>query len=317
MTTRLLEGDDNLEIVGEASYQDALWTVCGGSPGDEIRHDIVAVLVPEPENPHDPNAISVRIESRIVGYLPRRLAAGYIPGLHRLMSTSGAHVALRGVIVGGGYRGDGPGKLGVWLRHDPAHFGIASSRSVRWRATTASKETMRTGLSEAVRTDPADDSYDLSWLHALPAADGPAIAMLRDLLARERDPIDRHFQFAELENRLYRARDLYDTALDEFDEACRRHHAEMDVIRPALFAKWRRVPVLETYRQMAIRQQKRKDWHACVEWCERGLAVYGDDVAREEAVEDLLKRRNRALAKLEQVATVPNLRAVAPPADRP
>lgn len=232
------------------------------------------------------------------------------------MSTSGEHVALRGVIVGGGYRADGPGRLGVWLSHDPADFGIAPSRPVRWRAATATEATMRTGFSEAWRTDVDDASYDLSWFNALPTADRPAITKLRELLARERDPIDRHFQFAELENRLYRARDLYETALDEFDEACRRHDAEMDVIRAAFIAKWRKVPLLETYRQMAIRQQKRKDWHACAEWCDRGLALYGGDAAREDAVEDLLKRRNRALAKLEQVATVPNLRAVPPPPDR-
>ena len=32
--------------------------------------------------------------------------------------------ALRGVIVGGGYYDDGPGRLGVWLEHDPADFGM-------------------------------------------------------------------------------------------------------------------------------------------------------------------------------------------------
>jgi hypothetical protein len=70
----------------------------------------------------------VWIDGQLVGYLPRQLAAGYVSGLAQLMASSGAHVALRGVIVGGGYRGDGPGKLGVWLSHDPAAFGIASSR---------------------------------------------------------------------------------------------------------------------------------------------------------------------------------------------
>jgi hypothetical protein len=34
----------------------------------------------------------------------------------------------------------------------------------------------------------------------------------------------------------------------------------MDGIRDALLAKFGEVPVLETYRQMAIRQQKVKDW---------------------------------------------------------
>jgi hypothetical protein len=123
--------------------------------------------------------------------------------------------------------------------------------------------------------------------------------MLRELLTTDPDPIDRHFQFAELETRLYRCRDLYDSALEEFDDACRRHDSEMEVICGAFMAKWGKVPLLETYRQMAIRQQKLKDWEACRWWAERGLALYGNNAAREEAVEDLLKRRNRALAKLE------------------
>jgi hypothetical protein len=299
VTWRLHGGREDLEVVGEASYQSVLWSLCGSSPGDRVRHEIIAVLVPQPENPHDRNAIAVCVEGEIVGYLPRQLAAAYISPLRRLMSSAGAHVALRGVIVGGGHRDDGPGRLGVWLDHDPTEFGVAPAPVTPARARGA-EGTMRTGFSEAWRTDLADDSYDLSWFNTLPEADRPAIALLRDLLARERDPLDRHFQFAELEARLYRARDLYDTALDEFDDVCRQHDAEMDVIRRAFIAKWGRVPLLATYRQMAIRQQKRKDWHACSWWCERGLAIYGDDAAREDAVEDLVKRRNRALAKLEE-----------------
>ena len=93
---------------------------------------------------------------------------------------------------------------------------------------------MRTGFSKALHTDAEDDTYDLSWFGYLPAAARPALARLRELLSRERDPIDRHVQFTELESRLYRARDLYDTALDEFDETCRQHDAEPDIINRAL-----------------------------------------------------------------------------------
>jgi hypothetical protein len=226
------------------------------------------------------------------------VAARYLAGLLALTTSSGAHVALRGVIVGGGHRNDGPGRLGVWLSHDPASFGIQVARPVPGRPSGVAEGAMRTGFSEAWRTDAEDDSYDLSWIDSLPTADRPAIAALRALLAGERDPIDRHFQFAELKKRLYRARDLYDTALAEFDEACGQHAADMDPIRAAFIAKWGTVPLLETYRQMAIRKQKQKDWQACVRWAERGIALYGDDAARAEAVEDLLKRRDRALAKL-------------------
>ena len=98
--------------------------------------------------------------------------------------------------------------------------------------------------------------------------------------------------------RLYRSRDLYASALDEYDETCVRHDAEMESICAASMAKWGKIPLLDTYRQMAIRQQKKKDWQACQWWAERGLALYGQRPAREEAVEDLIKRRNRATEKL-------------------
>jgi hypothetical protein len=302
VTAQLFGGDDDLEIVGEASYQDALWAICRGAEGDRIRHPVIAVLVPQPHNPHDPNAIAVHIDGYVVGYFAREVAVEYGPGLHALMSRCGGNVALRGVIVGGGYYDDGPGRLGVWLDHDPRDFGIelrGSRLSGPAARAVQSGGTMRTGFTEAWLTDVEDDSYDLSWFNDLPDADRPAIAMLRELLASDPDPIDRHFQFAELETRLYRCRDPYDTALEEFDEACRLHDAEMETICQAFMTKWGKVPLLETYRQMAIRQQRLKDWEACRSWTERGLALYGNNAAREDAVEDLLKRRNRALAKLE------------------
>ena len=54
----LFGGEDDLEIVGEASYQRALWAICRSVEGERVRHQIVAVLVPEPDNPHDANAIA-------------------------------------------------------------------------------------------------------------------------------------------------------------------------------------------------------------------------------------------------------------------
>jgi hypothetical protein len=301
----LLGGQDDLEIVGELAYQATLWRLCGGSVGGErVRCDIVAVLVPEPKNPYDANAIAVQIDSQVVGYLSRAKAQAYLPGLKHVMSMRGGYVALHGVIVGGGYYDDGPGRLGVWLEHDPADFGMHAPSFSHPTPTghTSASAAMRTGLTEAWLTDAGDDSYDLSWFNDLPEADRPAIAKLRQLLTADPDPIDRHFQFAELEARLYRSRDLYQLALAEYDEACARHDAEMESICEAFMAKWGKVPLLDTYRQMAIRQQKQKDWEACNGWAERGLALYGQRAAREEAVEDLVKRRNQARTKLEATA---------------
>ena len=308
VSVSLLGGQDDLEVVGELAYQDALWGLSGGTVGDRIRRHIVAVLVPEPTNPYEANAIAVKIDGQVIGYLPRATAQEYLPGLQHSMSVHGGCVALRGVIVGGGYYDDGPGRLGVWLEHDPADFGArsaASSRSAPLGYPNADG-VMRTGFTEAWLTDAEDDSYDLSWFNDLPEADRPAIAKLRELLAADPDPIDRHFQFAELETRLYQSRELYEAALAEYDEACARHDAEMESICAAFMAKWGKIPLLDTYRQMAVRQQKKKDWQACKWWAERGLALYGQRAAREEAVEDLIKRRNRALAKLEAAARPEN-----------
>jgi hypothetical protein len=173
---------------------------------------------------------------------------------------------------------------------------------------------MRTGFSEAWLADADDDGYDLSWYYDIPDADRPAIAKLRELLATDPDPIDRHFQFAELEARLYRCRELYDTALNEYDDACRQHDAEMDIIREQFKSKFGSIPLLDTYRQMAIRQQKLKDWEAVLWWSERGLKLYGEHAAREDAAEDLIKRRHRARAKLDEGTTRP---APRPKAARP
>ena len=116
--------------------------------------------------------------------------------------------------------------------------------------------------------------------------------------AQEKDILDRHFMYAQLEAILYRCRDAFDSALGEYDEACRQHDAEMDGIRHACIAKWGKVPLLETYRQMVVRQQKARNYSQALWWAQRGIALYGNDCARSEAVEDLRSRAAKYQAKL-------------------
>jgi hypothetical protein len=300
----------DLEVVGEASYQDNLWRLVGGrsSPNDRVRVDVYAVLVAEPDNEYDANAVSVWVSGLKVGYLSRDDARRYRPGLLALERKHGKPIALAGVIAGGGMRADGPGRLGVFLRHDPVDFGL---RAVPPPPPPEAR--MWSGLTDALATDEADDAYDLSWMSDLPADDIRAITMLRQFLARERDAIDRHFMYAHLEALLYRSRDAFASVLDEYDQACRQHDAEMDGIRAAFVAKWGQVPVLETYKQMAIRQQKAKNFEHALWWAERGIALYGDDCARPEAVEDLKRRAEGYRAKLEPRPR-PSRPRVSPPA---
>jgi hypothetical protein len=306
-----LAGSETLEVVGESFHQDNLWRLVGGRTTEPIREEIQAILLAETNNRHDANAISVWIDDLHVGYLSRNDAAAYRPGLLSLQTTRG-RVALSGVIVGGGRRDHGVGFLGVFLSHNRADFGLASltSLSLTLRGRT------RTGLSEARATDEDDDSYDLAWLSQLPADNIAAIARLRRMLQHDGNPIDRHFMFCELERRLYRSRDAFRSALDEYDVVCHEHDAEMDQIRAALVLKFGSVPILETYAQMTIRQQKAKNWMEALRWADRGLALYGDRAERPEAVEDLRRRAMDCRGRLAAISARPTVNRiqVTPPA---
>ena len=85
----LLGGSHDLEVVGESHYQDALWRVAGGRTTERVRVETQAMLVREPDNPYDANAIAVWIEGSTVGYLCRDDARAYRPGLLELEARHG------------------------------------------------------------------------------------------------------------------------------------------------------------------------------------------------------------------------------------
>lgn len=112
------------EIVGEASYQPNLLALAGGSKGEYgAKIDEEAVLHPEPENPHDPNAVVVLIRKKKVGYIPRKDAPAFLSFLKKVGADSAACDAK---IVGGWDDGDG----------NEGHFGVKLSLS--WPPKTAS-----------------------------------------------------------------------------------------------------------------------------------------------------------------------------------
>ncbi|MEK6228650.1 MAG: HIRAN domain-containing protein [Actinomycetota bacterium] len=112
--TTLLIGGRLVNVAGESHYQEALREIVGPTTAAEIAVDTEALLVPEPSNPHDPNAVMVQIDGKLVGYLPRDEAAAYGPALNELgergrMGSCEARIAGRG--------GDGgTSNLGVFLR---------------------------------------------------------------------------------------------------------------------------------------------------------------------------------------------------------
>jgi hypothetical protein len=143
----LLEGDRDLEVVGESFYQENLWRLAAARPGEPVRVEITAVLVAEDDNPHDSNAIAVWIDGLKVGHLSRENARAYRPGLLALQRAHQMPIALTGVITGGGMRDDGPGRLGVFLRHDPEDFGL------RPQPSPAREPTVRPGSTDALASE--------------------------------------------------------------------------------------------------------------------------------------------------------------------
>ena len=103
-----LEGRALINVAGESHYQDALHSLAGNAEG-ETRLETTAALIPEPTNPHDPNAVKVEIDGKLVGYLPRQAAIDYGP-MVKEPAERGRTAICEAMIAGRG------GVLGVFLK---------------------------------------------------------------------------------------------------------------------------------------------------------------------------------------------------------
>jgi hypothetical protein len=278
-------GSEDLEVVGESFYQEALRRIIGPT-NEHVRVPVTATLLAEVDNHYDANAVSVWVSGMKVGHLSRADAAMFRTGLLDLQRRVGAAIGLPGSIVGGG---EGRPSYGVFLNYSPAAFGLEVPKAVP-DARTRIQPGMRTGLSNAVSDDLEDDTYDLGWQSRIPEDRLKAMTFLRHELISEQAPISRHFMYAYLEQLLYRARDDFASALDEYDATCEAHHAEMPVLRPALIQHFGGLPLVELYKQATVRHQKAHDWQAALRWAEAGVQVYGTEALRQESVDDLARR---------------------------
>ena len=106
--------------VGESQYQDALRSLCGSQSWEDVRFDCVAVLVPQPTNPHDSNAVMVQVGAKLVGYLSRGDAVNYQVLIQEALPRV---IQCEARIAGRGPGGD-TSNLGVFLRLPPPDFKI-------------------------------------------------------------------------------------------------------------------------------------------------------------------------------------------------
>lgn len=111
----MLQGGGWVQVVGESRHQDVLSAICGGKTHQGHSFPTIAVLVMEPDNPYDSNAIVVLAGGQRVGYLPRHDAARYKTVLE-LLEQRGQVGACNAEIRGGWDRGNGDtGDFGISL----------------------------------------------------------------------------------------------------------------------------------------------------------------------------------------------------------
>ncbi|MCA0331084.1 MAG: DUF2510 domain-containing protein [Actinobacteria bacterium] len=82
------QGWENLDVVGESNYYDAIRALLPTSLSESGEEAIVQVLlIREPNNKYDRNAIAVRADTGTVGYLPKEDARRYAPVLDALAAN--------------------------------------------------------------------------------------------------------------------------------------------------------------------------------------------------------------------------------------
>jgi hypothetical protein len=115
--TEHLEGGELVNVAGESHYQPALHELAPWDGREDLRHETVAELVPEPENPHDPDAVRVEIAGKLVGYLPRASARDY-KSLIAVYVRKRRRVTCDAMIAGRASGGE-EAVLGVFLKLPP------------------------------------------------------------------------------------------------------------------------------------------------------------------------------------------------------
>lgn len=164
-----LSEDGRLAVVGESHYQAALRNAVHGRAAGESFDEhlpVTAVLVPEPTNPYDPNAVRVDVRSdagpAIVGYLAREVAAHYQPALLALDANHYGTCAAR--ITGGGEK-----YYGIYLHLAGPELMLFANRSRRGSTGDAEPSSMVTLCPEVQCTVTGEEHHQDHLLSVAPS----------------------------------------------------------------------------------------------------------------------------------------------------
>lgn len=116
-----VQGDVEVKVAGTSFHQSEIEAIAGEKTAEGHFDEHSAILMPEPTNPADPNAVQVTINGELVGYLPKHLGRIWQPLLFLIGKKYGRVVACQAIITGGWSRGGrSEGKFGVTLILPPA-----------------------------------------------------------------------------------------------------------------------------------------------------------------------------------------------------
>ncbi len=163
-----LSEDGRLAVVGESHYQAALRNAVHGRAAGADFDDhlpVTAVLVPEPTNPHDPNAVRVDVRSdagpATVGYLAREVAVHYQPALLALDANHYGTCAAR--ITGGGEK-----CYGIYLHLAGPELMLFANRSKRGSTGDTEWSSMATLCPEVQCTVTGEEHHQDQLLPVAP-----------------------------------------------------------------------------------------------------------------------------------------------------
>jgi hypothetical protein len=106
-------GAFSFDIVGESYYQQELAEMCGGKCEGGHEKEVWALLVMQDDNPHDSHAVTVEMDTGIVGHLSRDDASRFRVAMQN-MGMADCALKVPAKIVGGWIQANG----------DEGHFGV-------------------------------------------------------------------------------------------------------------------------------------------------------------------------------------------------
>ena len=87
MQNYILDRGSYVEVAGARNYKLEIKRALGDKAKYQFNVEVECQLIPEVDNPYDPNAIAVKLKNLTIGYVPREIAADLSPIVKRLVSS--------------------------------------------------------------------------------------------------------------------------------------------------------------------------------------------------------------------------------------